>query len=282
MKKATDMWSMFGGLRQENLFFKAYPHLVDQVDNVRMGKIECPSCKEQKRDSWVYEKDGQEHWESVWPRCNDCEKNVVSTHVTKQMIQKHEKVVENDWYFLNESDKAGFKNFEEHSKSVSVAKAKAVEYTKRLKAGEQMNLLVMGIPGTGKSHLSKAIARTLKYEGKSVAFITAAHLFTKIKATFNNQPARDRFNEQFQKFDLVVIDDVGLETKKISEVSWSTSEWTDLLNMREEKSTVWTTNFHEIALSEVIGARTVSRMYENTMFIDIFTGEDYRKTKMRK
>lgn len=282
MKKATDMWSMFGGLRQESLFFKVYPELTNKVTNVRMDKVECPSCNQPKRDSWVYEKDGQEHWESVWPKCGDCEKNVVSTHVTQQMKQKHEKVIENDWYFLSGTDSAGFKNFEEHSKSVSVAKAKAVDYTKKLKAGEQMNLLVMGIPGTGKSHLSKAIARTLKHEGKSVAYITAAQLFTKIKATFNNQPARDRFNEQFKNFDLVVIDDVGLETKKISEVSWSTSEWTDLLNMREGKSTVWTTNFHELALSEVIGARTMSRMYENTMFIDIFTGEDYRKTKMRK
>ncbi len=282
MKKATDMWSMFGGLRQENLFFKAYPELSETASNVRMEKIECPKCELPKRDAWVYEKDGQEHQESVWPICGDCEKNVVSTHVTKQMMQKHEKVIENDWYFLSETDSAGFKNFEEHNKSVSVAKAKAIDYTKKLKAGEQMNLLVMGIPGTGKSHLSKAIARTLKHEGKTVAYITAAQLFTKIKATFNNQPARDRFNEQFKNFDLVVIDDVGLETKKISEVSWSTSEWTDLLNMREGKSSVWTTNFHEIALSEVIGARTMSRMYENTMFIDIFTGEDYRKTKMRK
>lgn len=282
MKKAEDMWSMFGGLRQENLFFKAYPHLIGIVTDVKMGKIECPSCEEITRDAWIYEKDGEEHQESVWSICTECEKNAFSTKVTKEIKQKHEKVVDNDWYFLDVNDDAGFKNFEEHNKQSLVSKAKAEDYTKRLLTGEHMNLLIMGITGTGKSHLSKAIARTLKHKGKTVAFLTAAQLFNKIKSTFNNQPARDRFNEQFKNFDLVVIDDVGLETKKVSEVSWTTSEWTDLLNMREGKSCVWTTNFDEMSLGQVIGTRTVSRMYDNTMFIDIFTGEDYRKKKIKR
>lgn len=282
MKKASDMWSLFGGLRQENLFFKAYPHLEGIVTDVRMGKINCPSCKQDKRDAWIYTKDGEETWESVWPICSDCEKGCFSTTVTKQIKEKHEKVVENDWYFIRPEETAGFKNFEEHNTQSRVSKSKAIEYYKRFLEGENLNLLIMGIPGTGKSHLSKAIARSAKHDGKKVAYITSTQLFSKIKDTFNNPPARERFNEQFKSFDLVVIDDVGLETKKIAEVSWSTSEWTELLNMREGKSNIWTTNFDDIALGKVIGERSVSRMYDNTMFIEIFTGEDYRKKKIQK
>ena len=135
---------------------------------------------------------------------------------------------------------------------------------------------MMGTTGTGKTHLSKAIARTLKAKGLSVAFVEAIELFNMIKGTFGNDRAKQRLLDQYKTFDVVFIDDVGLETKKIDEVSWSVSEWTGLINAREGKATVWTTNLDDDGLGEVIGKRSFSRMYVNTRFIDLFT-DDYRR-----
>jgi DNA replication protein DnaC len=87
------------------------------------------------------------------------------------------------------------------------------------------------------------------------------------------------FNE-YASFDLVCIDDVGLETKKTGEVSWSVAEWTKIINAREGKATIYTTNFDDLALADVIGQRAFSRMYMDTVFIDLFT-DDYRKKLKR-
>jgi len=279
MISTKDFWSMFGHLRQEELFFKVHPELIEIVSEVEIKKTECPSCKQDTRDSWIYTFDGLDYVEPVREICRDCEKEALSKEVGYSLSEKRKAVIAKGWFFLNESDTSGFKNFEEHDEKSIFAKRAAMEYTKRLLAGEQLNLMMLGTTGTGKSHLAKAIAKTVKHKGKNVAYLTAARLFNKIKETFNNAYERERFNEHFKTFDVIVIDDVGLETKKVSEVSWSTSEWTELMNLRDGKSTIWTSNFDEVSLGKVIGERTVSRMYENTIFIDNFTGEDFRKRK---
>ncbi|HET6872602.1 MAG TPA: hypothetical protein VFH42_06385, partial [Sporolactobacillaceae bacterium] len=59
-------------------------------------------------------------------------------------------------------------------------------------------------------------------------------------------------------------------------VSWTVTEWTRLIELRTGKSTVYTTNLDDFELPKVIGNRAFSRMYDNTLFIDLFT-DDYRK-----
>ncbi|WP_391119373.1 ATP-binding protein [Psychrobacillus sp. L3] len=275
----NDFWEKFGNLRQEDLFFKVHPELIDIVSEVEIKKTECPSCKKDERVSWVWAFDETEYEEPVRDLCRDCELEALSLETGYTLNEKRRAVIDKEWYFINENEASGFKNFEVHDEKSEFAKKTTTEYIKRLLAGEQLNLMMLGKTGTGKSHLSKAIAKTAKHKGKKVAYITAMHLFNKIKGTFNNIHERNRFNEQFKAFDLIVIDDVGMETKKVAEVSWSTSEWTELLNLREGKSNIWTSNFDEQSLSKVIGDRTLSRMYENTIFIENFTGEDFRRRK---
>ena len=78
-----------------------------------------------------------------------------------------------------------------------------------------------------------------------------------------------------------MIDDVGVETKKLTDISWSSSEWVRLVELRKGRSTVYTTNFDPKTLAGVIGARAESRMSEYSMMIEIFTpDQDYRKDKL--
>ena len=274
----TSIWGILGVSKQEDLFFKIYPDLVKSVSAVRMEKVDCPSCKRPSREAWMYQQDGEWQQENVWPICNDCEKLAYAEKLGRQLKTKHMDVIDNDWYFISDSDSSGFKDFEEINQSTTAAKLKATGFAKTLLAGEIRNLRLSGTPGTGKTHLAKAIARTLKHGGKRVAFIESAKLFDKIKKNFGNDYEQNRFDEHFKNFDLVVIDDVGLETVKTSDVSWTSREWVRLVDMRKDKATVYTTNFDTAALTGVIGARAESRMCENSEFIEIFTpGEDYRR-----
>lgn len=277
-KQVSDIWTLLGASRQEDLFFKVYPDRIGTVTDVRMAKVACPGCGEKRRDAWVYLQQGDWLLENVASLCVDCEKDAYAAAVTKQLRRKHEQIIENDWYFIDEADDAGFKNFEPVNAATKAAKAKAMEYVMALRTGEARSLRIAGTPGTGKTHLAKAIARTVKYEGKRVAFVEAVTLFDKVKKMFGNERARERFDAHITGFDLVVIDDVGLETRKIADVSWTSSEWVRLIELRKGKSTVYTTNFEARALAEVIGARAESRMCEHAMQIDIFTpDEDYRR-----
>lgn len=272
------IFERFDFRRIEDLFFRANPDKVETVSEVRMDKVECPSCKEHVLDAWIYKQNGDWLQEYVMRICHDCQQEAHSRRIGRNIVSNRQKTVDKDWYLIRDEDESGFKNFETPSSETTVAKNKAMEYTKALLAGRIHNLRIEGTTGTGKTHLAKAIARTLKHEGKNVAFITADELFDKIKRTFGNDYERDRMNKQFQNFDVVVIDDVGVETRKPSEVSWTSSEWVRLIDMREGKSTVYTTNFDEKALAGVIGARAESRMSKDADYIKLYTPDkDYRK-----
>lgn len=276
---STDFWEMFGSLRQSDLFFKVHPELIDIVWDVEIKKTECPSCMKEELDSWVWAFEENEYEEPVRDLCKTCELEALAHSVGYDLNEKRKAVIDKDWYFINEHDTSGFKNFETFDEKTEFFKRAATEYMKRLLKGEQLNLMMLGRTGCGKTHLSKAIAKTAKHKDMTVAYISATQLFNKIKDTFGNKHDRDRFNEQFKKFDLIIIDDVGTESKKVSETSWSSSEWTELLNMREGKSNIWSSNFEEQTLTKVIGDRTLSRMNENTIFLENFTGKDFRKGK---
>lgn len=277
----NDIWALLGS-KQEDLFFRVHPELIKTVTEVRMEKVKCPGCNEDSLDAWIYKcSNGDWLQDEVWSICHECQQYAQSKLVTKRMQQKRQNIIDGDWYHISEEDQSGFKNFEITNDSVGVAKTKAEEYTRVIQSGEKRNLRIVGTTGTGKTHLAIAIARTIKHKGYSVAFIEASQLFNNIKNTFGNEVALKRFEEQLATFDLVVIDDVGVETKKANEISWTSSEWVRIVELRKGKSTVYTTNFDEKALAGVIGARAESRMSENSMLIEIFTpDEDYRKDKL--
>jgi DNA replication protein DnaC len=84
-----------------------------------------------------------------------------------------------------------------------------------------------------------------------------------------------------KKLDLLIIDDMGVETTKINDVGWTVRTWNEIIDARMGMANIWTTNLDDGSLSEVVGPRTHSRMYEDTRFVDLFT-DDYRKTKAVK
>lgn len=267
-----------GVRRTEDLFFKIHPDYVKAVSDVKMEWVKCPRCKEETKQAWVYCYNGDWNQEDVWPVCHDCLQESYAKQVGAQLVQKRKDVVDGEWYFISATEQQGFKNFEELNPETTAAKKQAADYTSDLLNGQIRNMQISGTPGTGKTHLAKAIARTLKHKGKSVAFIESVTLFDKIKGTFGNQVALERLQKQFSEFEVVVIDDVGVETRKQDELSWSSGEWVKLIDLRQGKSTVYTTNFDKEKLRNVIGARAVSRMSENLETIELFTpDQDYRE-----
>jgi DNA replication protein DnaC len=270
---------LIGIKKAEDLLFKIKPALQGKAANVKAIREDCIKCGMPYILAWTFDVNGQPSSHRVSDTCTVCLNGQQSQQVTDEMIKKRLEAVSEKWYKLPANDKSGFKTFEPIDRVTNLALAKAKDYTNELIKGSlSINCLLMGSTGTGKTHLARTIAKTSRVKGLNVAYIEAADLFQLIKSTFGHDRHNEMFYKEYASFDLVVIEDVGLETKKLGEVTWSITEWTKLLNVRSGKATVWTTNFDDVALSEVVGPRAFSRMYENTKFIDLFT-EDYRKKK---
>jgi DNA replication protein DnaC len=265
-----------------NMLYNIRPDLKGKAEDVNLKKFQCSKCGELTIDGWVYRVGENVESITAAQTCNGCGTKELSRQVTEELMQKRNDNLVANWWYMDDKETAGFKNYRPVNECAKEAKQKAMYYAQAFsqESLNEKNLLIMGNPGTGKTHLSKAIARTLKARGFKVGYISAVELFNKIKATFNNGSS-ERIFEEMKKLDLLVIDDVGVETTKLNDVSWTVRTWTEIIDTRLGLTNVWTTNLDETSLSDVVGQRATSRMYEDTRFIDLYT-EDYRKTKSVK
>lgn len=279
----------------DEFFRRSLKHYVDELKGrddyeARMVEVDCITC-DGTANRVEYRFIGEGGWKLVDTKikseCKSCTDSRIigrkieddKTDLKGRLMARHE----NEYWFIPDDLKdAGFKNFKiGGGNDVIGAKRVAIDYVKSfigIDPGERSNLIFMGNPGTGKTHLSTAIARTLKEQGFHVGFLTTGMLLTKIKSTYNkgsSQTEEDIFKD-LRKFELLVLDDLGSESKSKDEFDWSKNKLFEIVNLRIGKPTIYTSNFNEKHLPIAVGERVFSRLYNNTRFIELVT-DDYRK-----
>lgn len=102
------------------------------------------------------------------------------------------------------------------------------------------NIIFIGSPGTGKTHLSTSIGLEATKNSKSTYFITCKDLVWQLeKARFEN--TLERRLKHFTSYSLLIIDELGHDTLTIDE----SNDLFQLLQMRYEKhSTIITSNYN--------------------------------------
>lgn len=158
--------------------------------------------------------------------------------------------------------------------NVSMARAFAEGFGKRENKGK--NLLLIGTTGSGKTHISTAIAKEIIERGFNVIYESIHNIITdfendKFRSGYNSsEPVSDKYLE----CDLLIIDDLGTEFS----TPFSTSCIYNILNTRQNRglSTIISTNYAAQDLAKRYDDRIYSRITASSYTVLFFNGRDYR------
>lgn len=138
------------------------------------------------------------------------------------------------------------------------------------------NLLLIGSPGVGKTHLATSIGIEAALHRYSTHFMTCQQLISQLKIAENENRLEKRL-KQFSSYRVLIIDEIGY----LNLDSQSANLFFQLISMRyEKKSTIITTNkvlnkWHEIFTDPIITNAILDRLLHHSHIINII-GQSYR------
>ena len=149
--------------------------------------------------------------------CPECAKSFVN-----QKNQEHQKAVDQkvrELHFAgamipSRHAESGFKNYQVKNNGQKIALAHCSKYAKDISNGENRNLIMVGRTGTGKTHLSCAVAKNVLNKRKYARYITSEDMANEIanawkKADDSEAAAIYRFTDT----DLLILDEYGLHDR---------------------------------------------------------------------
>lgn len=161
---------------------------------------------------------------------------------------------------------------EEQAKALKTCRA-FVERWERVKENGKC-LVMIGKPGTGKTHLAVGIAQELIKQGNSAIYTRASSIVQAVKETFGNRDKTERqVYENFASPDLLIIDEIGRQYGTDAEKHMLF----EVINSRYEqcKPIIVISNLEPGAFLEYMGQAVISRLQEGGATL-IFQGEDMR------
>ncbi|WP_448647109.1 ATP-binding protein [Pseudomonas mohnii] len=165
----------------------------------------------------------------------------------------------------------------EQRKALNTCRRYAAEFLQIAESGRC--LLLLGKPGTGKTHLSVAIANEIMATTTATAvYRTVGAILQSIRASY------DRATEQTESQilsslispSLLILDEIGVSKEKPSDFELTTLF--AIINGRyeEQRPTIIVSNLSAQALPDAIGERCVDRLREGGVIVQPFEWESQR------
>ncbi|USS93977.1 ATP-binding protein (plasmid) [Fructilactobacillus ixorae] len=200
---------------------------------------------------------------------NDYQKSKRKRFTTE--VLKRDSIIE-DQALLN----ASFDNYDasvsqEATENLDKAKRLAIQYSK---LDSPFNTVLSGVAGRGKSHLSLSMLKYINKHAKepvSCLYVDIAEMLQRIKASFNyreaNKYSEDNMTRLCGNADFLVIDDLGSEAtfkqKDEEATNFSQRLLFNIMQRRQDKSTIITTNLSSSQMGSIYNPKIVSRLFKN-------------------
>lgn len=139
------------------------------------------------------------------------------------------------------------------------------------------NIILIGTPGSGKTHYSIAIATKAIMEGKSVLFVSVPNLIIELKEALSKHQL-SAYKRKFEKYDIVILDELGYVSfdKSGSEILFN------LLSNRNDKGSIIITSnltfdrWNEIFNDVLLTGALVDRLAHKAHILDISRETSHR------
>lgn len=247
-----------------------------ELNELKTSEITCDEYHfEQKDPKLVY-------LEGHTPFCPICVKRRIDESNEFRVSLINEKVAERVMKFMRNNSiisdetllQATFDSYNtsevEESNNKNLARKIAGEYL----YGENYNTIFTGNPGSGKSHLAMSMLKAVNDNSEPYRyclFVSFDELLRKIRGSFDNKESKhteENMIKLLAKPHILVIDDLGAETGYIGTVKQA-SDFTQrilysVMNQRQSKSTIITTNLNSEELSRMYDPKLLSRMYKGS------------------
>lgn len=162
----------------------------------------------------------------------------------------------------------------EQERVLRICQEYANEFEANHRAG--LNLVMLGSPGTGKTHLAVAILRDVIERHKVAGVYTSAsRMFRRIKSTFGSrEETESQALEAYTTPALLVLDEIGVSYGSDSELNYLF----DIMNERYEQClpTIIVSNIQPEDMGAWMGDRVVDRLRESSRMM-LFKWESARR-----
>lgn len=150
----------------------------------------------------------------------------------------------------------------------------AINFPENLANGD--GLMLLGNPGTGKTHLAvAALNYVIQHHGEVGLYTTAARMFRRIKDTYSSgEETESQAIKAFASPSLLVLDEIGVSFGSDSELNYLF----DIMNERYEQClpTIVVSNVQPGELGQWMGDRVVDRLRECSKLM-VFSWESARR-----
>lgn len=228
--------------------------------------------------------------EEICPACEIAKENQnFEQSLQQEVLNREAKKKRNALYrhsvFADETIReASFGKFIAESEEEAKNKELAIKAFNHYKAGKTFTTLLQGDTGVGKSHLAMSILRNLNEKMDSECiFISVREMMSKIRDSFDHKESKYTqlyFVELLARVDFLCLDDLGAETGAITTNKTATNftleVLTAILEARQSKSTIITSNLSRNQMELMYDKKLISRCLKNIAVIKFEQTRDKR------
>lgn len=253
---------------------------INTTQSEQFVKPNCPICGD---TGVVFDTNGQTHPCICWKN-KQLKQKQVNANIPKALQTMTFDNFDLSYYPTNENPELGFVTDKSYLTYAKNAKKEAENFVHSVinKDNNIQGIMFQGQVGSGKTHLSAAIANSLLQNNQNVLFLVVPDFLDEIRMSYGNfgEFNENQLMKKAKNSNVLILDDLG----NTNFSDWTKNKLFSLINYRvnNELPIIITTNLKIDELKDLLGERTISRIISVCKPCILPVKRDIRLTKIYK